>query len=167
MNIKKIPVGSYQCNCYILTKDNNALLIDPGDEYDKIKKELLNYHLEGILITHHHFDHVGALKYFKEKIYDYSNLKEQEYFVGNFKFEVIYTPGHTEDSITFYFKEDNLMFTGDFLFLKSIGRTDLGGNINDMKLSIEKIKKYSDCVICPGHGDKTTLNYEKDNNMFF
>ena len=45
---------------------------------------------------------------------------EKEYKLGEFKFEVIYTPGHKEDSITFYFKEENMMFTGDFLFYDTI-----------------------------------------------
>ena len=54
------------------------------------------------------------------------------------------------------------MFTGDFLFKESIGRCDLGGNIKDMKDSINKIKKYDkNIIIYPGHGDSTTLGEEK------
>ena len=59
------------------------------------------------------------------------------------------------------------MFTGDFLFKESIGRTDLGGNINSMKDSIEMIKKYPDVTIYPGHGEKTTLFYEIKHNPYF
>ena len=61
------------------------------------------------------------------------------------------------------------MFVGDFIFRNSIGRTDLeGGNYSDMKKSIEKIKKYDgNIVIYPGHGEKRTLQFEKDNNMYF
>ena len=60
------------------------------------------------------------------------------------------------------------MFTGDFLFKGTIGRTDLEtGNIIIMKNSIEKIKKYSDNIeIYPGHGNKTTLEYEKKHNLY-
>ena len=86
-----------------------------------------------------------------------------------FKFEVIYTPGHKEDAITIYFKENKCMFCGDFIFRDSIGRCDLhGGDIKEMLESIKKIKKYDkDTVIYPGHGDKTTLEYEINNNMYF
>lgn len=60
MNIKTIPVGILQTNCYILTKNNQTLIIDPGDEPEKIKNEI-NTKVIGILVTHYHFDHVGAL----------------------------------------------------------------------------------------------------------
>ena len=60
------------------------------------------------------------------------------------------------------------MFTGDFLFKETVGRTDMvGGNINEMKKSINKIKKYPDNTkVYPGHGPSTTLKYEKENNYF-
>ena len=168
MKVTKIKVGALRTNCYILEIENDAIIIDPGDEYEKIKSNLGNLNLQAILITHHHFDHVGALKYFKNtKICDYSNLEEKTYEIGKFKFEVIITKGHTSDSITFYFKEDKMMFTGDFLFKGTIGRTDLEtSNILEMKKSLDKIKKYPDVTIYPGHGDSTTLEYEKNNNPF-
>ena len=87
---------------------------------------------------------------------------------SDFKFDVIYNPGHTSDSISFYFKEDNIMFVGDFIFKDTVGRCDLGGSIVDMKHSINKLKEYhEDIIIYSGHGDKTTLNYEKENNPYF
>lgn len=60
------------------------------------------------------------------------------------------------------------MFVGDFIFRLGIGRWDLPtGNIKDMLLSIEKIKKYpNDITIYPGHGESTTLGYEKENNEY-
>ena len=61
MNIKRIKVGRLQANCYILEKDNKVLIIDPGDEFDKID-ELIDGEVIGVLITHNHFDHVSALK---------------------------------------------------------------------------------------------------------
>ena len=172
MKIKRIITGSLEENCYVLIKDNDCLVIDPGDDFYKIKEEIKDLNLVGILITHYHFDHVGALdellEYKNVKIYDY-NLEENEYEFNNFKFNVIKTPGHTSDSITFYFKENNIMFTGDFLFKGNIGRTDLPtGDIEVMEKSIEKIKKYDkDITLYPGHGAKTTLDYEINNNYFF
>ena len=89
--------------------------------------------------------------------------------IGPFSFSVIYNPGHTDDSISFYFKEDKVMFVGDFVFLNSIGRCDLdGGSFIKMKDSISKlIKMENDITLYPGHGLKTTLNYEKKHNSFF
>ena len=168
MTIKNVKVGFLQENCYILNIDDEALIIDPGDEYEKIKETLGTLKLKAILITHRHFDHIGALPYFKNtKIYEYKNLEEKEYKIGKFKFDVIYTKGHTSDSITFYFKETKDMFTGDFLFKNAIGRTDLKtGNDIEMQKSIEKIKKYPNVKIYPGHGETTTLEEEIKNNPY-
>ena len=57
----------------------------------------------------------------------------------------------------------------DFIFKGSIGRTDFeDGNIDEMVNSIEKIKKYIDSIVLyPGHGDSTTLGYEKKYNYYF
>lgn len=165
--IKTIKVGYLQTNCYILIKDNNALIIDPGDEAEKIKEATKNLNIEAILITHHHFDHVGALEKFKNiEIIDYKNKKTK---TKNFEFEIIETKGHTEDSISFYFKKEKIMFVGDFVFEGSIGRTDLEtGNMEEMEKSIQKLKTYpKDIELYPGHGNKTTLEIELENNPFF
>ena len=160
MKIDTVIVGYLKTNCYIISKDNECLVIDPGDEYAKIKDAIGNKKVIGTIITHHHFDHVGALINF-DNIYDKNNLKEGINKIGKFNFEVIYTPGHTDDSICIYFKENNIMFVGDFIFKDAIGRTDLGGNIIDMNYSLEKISKYSkDIIIYPGHGDKSILGIE-------
>lgn len=165
MKIDRVVVGPLETNCYILSKDDKCIVIDPGDEYDKIKKEIGDKDVVGVIITHYHFDHIGALNYFdKNIIYDINNLEEKENIINSFKFEVIYTPGHKEDCITVYFKEDKIMFTGDFIFEGTIGRMDLeGGSILDMKNSLNKMKKYDkDIIIYPGHGDKTILKNEID-----
>ena len=172
MKINKVITGSLEENCYILVNNNDCLVIDPGDDFYKIKEEIKDLNLLAVLITHHHFDHVGALEelleYKNVEIYDY-NLEEKEYEINDFKFNIIKTSGHTSDSITFYFKEENVMFTGDFIFKGTIGRTDLPtGDMKEMENSIEKIKKYDNNIILyPGHGDNTTLEYEINNNYFF
>ena len=82
--------------------------------------------------------------------------------------KVIYTPGHSKDSITFYFKKEQAMFIGDFIFKDSIGRCDLpGGNEEEMKDSLAKIKKYpSDITLYTGHDEVTTLAYEIEHNPY-
>lgn len=172
MKINRVVTGSLKENCYVLTIDNECLIIDPGDDYNLIKTEIGANKVIAILLTHDHFDHVGAVQNIKEDyncpVYSFDNLKEGKKEIVKFKFNVIYTPGHTRSSISFYFKEHKAMFTGDFLFKNSIGRCDLPtGDINEMKNSLNKIKEYDDdIIIYPGHGDKTTLQYEKCNNGY-
>ena len=170
MQIDRVITGSLEENCYILGIEDKVLIIDPGDDIDKINKVINNRKVLGVLITHRHFDHVGALSYFdKNIIYDRSNTEEKEYKIDKFNFNIIFNPGHSSDSISFYFKKENILFCGDFIFYESIGRCDLPtGNMTEMKNSIEKIKKYDDSiVIYNGHGESTTLGYEKRNNPYF
>ena len=171
MNIKTVVVGELYENCYIIEKNNSCLIVDPGDEDDKIISEI-EYEVKGILVTHSHPDHIGALDKLKSKynvpIYKYSNLNEENINIDEFNFDIIYTKGHTDDSITFYFKEDKVMFTGDFLFKSTIGRMDLPtGNMLEMKKSINKIINYDDDIkVYPGHGASTTLGLEKKYNDY-
>ncbi len=173
MNLETIKVGTLKCNCYLLELDHDVLVIDPGDEAEKIVKKIGNRKVKGIIITHHHPDHDGSVPALQAKynveVYDRYNLKEGINNISKFTFEVIYTPGHKEDLISIYFKKNKIMFVGDFIFKDSIGRCDLpGGNINEMASSIEKIKKYDkDITLFPGHGIKTTLGYEINNNPYF
>lgn len=170
MEIKRLEVGYLQANCYILKNNDECIVIDPGDEYEVIKKEITN--LKAILVTHNHPDHIGALKQLKEAykvpVYDYYNLEEGKFNISSFEFNILYTPGHRIDAITFIFEKEKIMFTGDFLFKGTIGRTDLDtGNIGQMRDSIKKIKNYDGYTVYPGHGDKTTIEEEKLYNPFF
>ena len=173
VKVKCIKVGLLKCNCYLIEKHNKYLLIDPGDDLEKIEKFISNKHIVGILLTHSHFDHVASAYDLEErynyKIYDLNNLKEGYNRIDDFEFEVIKTFGHTMDSICYYFKNDKIMFTGDFLFYHTIGRCDLKeSNYNEMLKSIDKIKKYSgDIIIYPGHGRKSSLGEEFAKNPFF
>ena len=173
MEIINLKLGMLKTNCYILKEGNETLIIDPADEYFKIDEIIKNTDLKGILITHNHFDHIGALnqllKNYQTKTYDKNNLEEKTYQIGNFSFEVIYTPGHTADSITFYFPKEKAMFVGDFIFKDDIGRCDLPtGDYLQMLASINKIKKDNDDIlIYPGHEETTTLLEEKKFNEYF
>ena len=172
MNVKKVEVGFLKENCYIVSKGNNCLIIDPGDEYEKIKKEIKNLNVLAVLITHGHFDHIGALESllndYNIDIIRFDSSNENEYSIGCFDFEKIHTPGHSHDSVCYYFKEENIMFVGDFIFKNNIGRCDLpGGDLNKMYKSLQKIKSYPDVIIYPGHGPLTSLNIEKRDNPYF
>ena len=173
MQVRIIKVGNLQTNCYIIIKNGYCMIVDPGDQFYSIQEQIGDNKLVGVLITHRHPDHIGALAKFVQEygipVYDRSNLEEKKYEINEFKFEVIYTPGHTNDSICFYFYEYNFMFVGDFIFKSTIGRTDLPtGSNTDMNNSINKIINYSDRIkVYPGHGDETNLGVEKDTNPFF
>ena len=186
MNIKKIIVGPLEENCYFLTIEKDLIIVDPGAEFNKLNNIIKNnnYNLLAILITHAHFDHIGALEElintYKVPVYynninneiEYNylvNIEEKEYKINNFEFKVIKTPGHRNDLVSYYFYKDNVMFVGDFIFKESIGRIDLEyANPNEMKKSLEKIKIYdNNIIIYSGHGENTTLGYEKENNFYF
>ncbi len=172
MDTQCVVTGYLDENCYVLKKNNTCLVVDPGDDFFKIKEAIGDCKILGVLITHSHADHIGALRNFLTKrsikIFKRSNLEEKEYSIGDFHFECIYTPGHSKDSVTFYFKDSNEMFIGDFIFKDSIGRCDLpGGSDSEMRESIQKILQYSDDIkLYPGHYDSTTLGDEKKHNPF-
>lgn len=172
MQVKKVVVGYLQTNCYIVEHENNSIVIDPGDDPYLIENLIGNSTLLGILITHSHSDHIGAkdaiAKKYNVPVYDFTNLEEKKYSLGNINFEVIKNPGHTKDSISFYFYEYNFMFVGDFIFKGTVGRMDLeGGNVEDMNNSLKKIVNYPKSIkIYPGHGESTTLEDEINTNYY-
>ena len=138
MNIKCLTLGPLKTNCYVIEVDQGTIIIDPAYNADLIQKEIGNKKILTILITHYHFDHIGALKeletYYHVKAQDFKKIKNMI---------VIPTKGHSLDSLTFYFPQEKIMFCGDFLFKNTFGRTDLpGGNNKQMLDSLEKISKY-------------------------
>ncbi len=172
MKVKTIKTqGALDQNCYVLEIDNNYLVVDPGSDYEIIK-QALGGNLLAVLVTHKHFDHIGALESilndYEVPLYDFSNVEEKKYEVGPFNFEILFTPGHSKDSITFYFPKERILFTGDFLFKETIGRTDLDGGSNlEIEMSLVKIKEYPDDLkVYPGHGEETSLGYEKCQNPY-
>ena len=173
MNINTVITGMLNENCYVLIKDKKALIVDPGDDYPKIKEALGDNKLLGVLITHSHFDHIGALRNFltkrSVKILKKSTIEEKEYILDNFKFKCIFTPGHSKDSVSFYFEEEKAFFCGDTIFKGTIGRTDFpGGSMDEMKQTINIVKSLPDDVkIDPGHEEETTVKEEKENNPYF
>lgn len=205
IQVKQIETGVIQENCYIVYKDSQALIIDPGNETSKIKNELetLNVRPLAILLTHTHYDHIGALEDIRVD-YDipvYVSPKEQDWLgdpnrnlsiystheiianpaeyafepkeeisIGPFSFEVIATPGHSPGGVSFVFKEDSCVFSGDALFKGSIGRTDLPGSEPEKLVPGVKEQLLSlpeDYTVYPGHLGSTTIGYEKRTNPHF
>ena len=74
MDIKVLVVGALQENCYVCSIGNNAFIVDPGDEADKIIDACMGKNVVEIIVTHHHFDHVGALDEIKTVSYTHLTL---------------------------------------------------------------------------------------------
>ncbi|MFH0802368.1 MAG: MBL fold metallo-hydrolase [bacterium] len=187
MQVKTLALGFLEENCYILIdeKTKKAIVIDPGDEEEKILDLLRGENLEVacILLTHGHPDHVGALPALVEatgaRVFlheaDISlfhppyaeKLQGQAFNLGEVEISVLHTPGHTPGSVCFVGPEQ--VFTGDTLFAGTVGRTDLpGGSGKDISRSLnEKIALLKDdLIVCPGHGPSSTIRSEKIRNPF-
>lgn len=100
---------------------------------------------------------------------DYFVEDKEVLIVAGMHITCIHTPGHTEGSVCYYWNDYHFLVSGDTLFLESLGRTDLPTG-NGRKI-IESIKNRlfsleGDTIVFPGHGDKTTIAYEKKNNPY-
>lgn len=96
---------------------------------------------------------------------------EETLHFSDIEVQVIHTPFHTPGSVCFYFPKIQSLFTGDTLFYRSIGRTDLPlGNAKDVTSSLLKVKKFyknnGDMKVYPGHGNSTSLEKEIEFNPF-
>jgi len=155
-----------QTNCYVLVDDQTqeAVVIDPGDEAEKILPELNGLKIKMILLTHGHYDHVGALKEVLQATSAPLRKEEDEISFGSETLAVIKTPGHTSDGVCFYSKKHNYLFAGDTLFYQTYGRTDLPtSSPREMVLSLKRLAELpNETKVFPGHGWSTTIKQEKE-----
>ena len=88
--------------------------------------------------------------------------------IGETVFEVLHTPGHTPGGVCFINRTENIIFSGDTLFRLSMGRTDMpGGSTKQIFASLRALGQIcGEYDIYPGHGEKTTLSFEKANNRY-
>ncbi len=95
----------------------------------------------------------------------------ETFWVGSMEVRVIHTPGHTAGSSCFLFREGatELLVSGDTLFTRSVGRTDLpGGSETELKSSLVKLAALGDTLpVLPGHGPETSLGREKKENPYW
>jgi hydroxyacylglutathione hydrolase len=204
------PVGPLGCNCTILacadTKD--AVVVDPGGDFDKIAARLRHYDLtvRATVHTHAHFDHILATREVKQTfggdiclhpgdLFLYDGIQMQAGWFGmtadptlpldrqlahgdvitfgKRSALTIHTPGHTPGSVCFEVEDAGdrrtWLFSGDTLFQRGIGRTDLPGG--DGKLIVTSIRErlYTrdlDAIVIPGHGPQTKLGDEAKANPY-
>ena len=193
MKLVCLPLGDYQTNTYILYNEgaNKCLVIDPGFEPHQIIRYLdqLGLEPEAILLTHGHFDHVGAVRalvadydcavYMNDRettmpammtagklYYTHSYDEGDEFTLAGLTFRVLATPGHTPGSVCLDF--DQHLFTGDTLFAGSCGRTDLpGGDVKQLRASLARLAGLEKhCWIHAGHGPGSHLGKEKESNPY-
>jgi glyoxylase-like metal-dependent hydrolase (beta-lactamase superfamily II) len=201
-----LPVGVLQCNCSIFGDEQTreAVVIDPGDEIERILAVLAKHGLrvKAIVITHAHIDHIGGAQKLKaatgapvymnandQPLYahldtqaawlgmpapertdiDVDAREGQDLTLGPAEFRILYTPGHTQGSISLWIPAENKLIAGDTLFRDSIGRTDLpGGDSRKILRSIhDKLLPLDDqTTVIPGHGPNTTIGRERERNPF-
>ena len=158
IKVEKLILGYLDTNCYIVSSNNKAIIIDPADNYEQIINFCKKYEVIEIIVTHHHLDHIGALK----EIEKYYNLKHNDFSKKTLNYEIIKTPGHTDDSISIFFPDEKIVFSGDLIFCHAIGRYDFpNSNYENLKESLNIISKLPiNTIIYPGHGKETTLKEE-------
>ena len=192
MEMLGMCVGSYRTNCYMLWEDKECVLVDPGFEPEEILEQVRckGKTLAAILLTHGHFDHVGAVKQIAQEIgcpvyihredvtlpsrhtngeiYHTHTYGEGDVVTAaGMTFTVIHTPGHTPGSVCLLCGD--VMLSGDTLFAGTCGRTDIPpyGNPPQMRQSLARLKQLEgNYQVFPGHGHATTLEEERQLNPF-
>jgi len=197
LTIKTLPLGDNQTNCYLVWGENahTCAVIDPGYAPELILEQVaaLGKTVEAILLTHCHFDHVGAVKQIAKETGCpvYVNQKEwampgswlfpingttlnnlnfckegDKLTLAGTEFLVLETPGHTPGCVCLLCED--VIFTGDTLFAGSIGRTDFpGGDWDTICGSLLRLSELDEnLTVYPGHGESTTIGQENRTNPF-
>ena len=210
--IEGFAVGALAANCYLIVcpETDAALVVDPGDEAERILARIRErgVTVARILHTHGHFDHISATEallvgletpvpllahpadaylYTREArgwgeqfgyplperlvapdstITDGSSVE-----VGTLQLRVIATPGHTPGSVSLLYEPENgaWLLSGDTLFRRGIGRTDLPGGDEDAIYESIQARLYplpAETLVYPGHGEPTTIGEERRANPF-
>ena len=183
----------------IQSSDNKTLyIIDPACDAQKIiecAEHHFNFEQTIILLTHAHADHIGAINALKNELNVtqimlndndielfrsplnvimpfwplQTDLPETVNVHDKADFKVINTPGHTLGGVCYYVPDEKWLFSGDTLFYRSVGRTDLPGGSDTVLTASIREKLYTldgDITVFPGHGCQTNIADEKKLNPY-
>ncbi len=186
IEIERLDLRSWGTNAYIIVflQTGNSVLIDAPADASAIMKKLQGTNPKYILLTHSHFDHIGALSELRSKLKvplaahaaDSTRLPSPPEMLlndgdvvsfGKVKLEVLHTPGHTSGSLCF--KIGKYLISGDTIFPGGPGKTRSPADLSQIIKSItDKILVLpDDTEIYPGHGDSTILKKERDELAIF
>jgi len=186
IRVEKLELGPFGTNAYIVTcrRTRDSALIDAPEEANIITDKLKNTTPKYILLTHNHIDHIGALAQLRAELKvplaahasDARNLTSppeillndgDTVWLGELKFTVLHTPGHTPGSLCF--GVGRYLISGDTIFPGGPGRTSSSDDFKQIIKSItEKIFVLpDDTQVYPGHGNSTVLKNEKEEFAVF
>jgi hydroxyacylglutathione hydrolase len=184
LQLKKLVVGSYQSNCYLLgdVASGTGVLVDAGDEPEALLEWVAGVKVTHILITHGHSDHVGALGEVRRALrcpvgmhpldaeafrldFDFALEQGTRIELGASTLEVHTIPGHTPGSVAFAIQEDTFhrAIVGDAIFPGGPGHTI---SPNALRQSLDSLERTvfiweDDVELYPGHGASTTVGAER------
>ena len=198
MTVYTVPSGALRANSYLITEDGkNAILIDCGGAEPLAYACTKGLRIHTVLLTHAHFDHMAGCAaaaeggaqigvpegdlphlFAPENLGALAGVPVAPFPVAltfrggdtlglcGMSVRVIDTPGHTPGSVCFLCGD--ALFTGDTLFLESIGRTDFpGGDLAALRQSLQRLFALEgDCKVYPGHDEPTTLAHERAYNPY-
>lgn len=191
MEVKRFVGGELANNGYIVYNGagSECVIIDPGFSPEIFLEFIAqnDLQLKYILLTHHHYDHVGGVFRIKEKTDCMLAIHEADakpygrpvdlmlrdgetVEFGALSLKIISTPGHTRGSICLAAPDGQTIFTGDTLFDVEIGRTDLeGGSSRAMEFTMKGIvNSWQDSVrIYPGHTEPCDMAFVRKHNKEF
>lgn len=203
--IQQRVLGMVSTNVYVCmhAETKEAFIVDPADDADEIIRLVSAMGAKpcAILLTHGHFDHIGAADALRKRyeIPVYAEEHEKELLsspalnlsggwadsltltadhllkdgdilnIAGFTIRVLHTPGHTPGGCCYELVGEDILFSGDTLFYMSVGRTDFPGSSGAaMRMSLHRLLEElsEDTQVLPGHGESTTIGYEKRNNPY-
>ena len=185
LELKVLPVGEYQSNCYLLVvpKTHKGILIDPGDQAEEILRFIGSLEITHILITHGHVDHVSALEIVRKALRvpvgihpadvdafglrsDFALEDGDTVDLMGEELRISHVPGHTPGSVMFGLSDRGEIqgaVVGDAIFPGGPGHTEtpqaLATSLDSLARTVFTWR--DEVILYPGHGDPTTVGEER------